>query len=215
MEAGRLAAVRSPSRIRVVARSFMSAWKSHEVVLREGLTIRRILRMLGHDLPVWLFHRWPIRVPALALSAATLCGFLILRERSTESGTAPSFPPNLKQRAPLLTAAWLDGDLVSMLAMTDPARDRDLRRWYSQTTVPQPPPPDDASGIDARSIRTIDLVSVKHRDGRASVVVRIGSELAGDAAHAVVVEQQWVERRGVWYFAPRMPARGNRRVPAN
>ena len=171
--------------------------------------------MVGRDLPLWLFHRWPIRAPAIVLTAATLSGFLILRERSTGSGAAPNFPPDLQQRAPLLTAAWLDGDLVSMLAMTDPARDRELRRWYTQTLVPQPPPHDDASGIDVRSLRTIDLVSVKHRDGQASVVVRIGSQLEGDAARAVVVEQQWVERRGIWYFAPRTLARGNRRIPPN
>ena len=215
LEAGRIRAVPCPPRIRVVARTFMSAWQSHEVILREGLTFRRVLLVIVRDLPLALFSRWPIRSAVGAIAALTLCGLLILRERSADPAAVLSFPPELKQRAPMLTAAWLDGDLASMLAMTDPSRDRDLRRWYAQAIVPKSPPLEDASGIDARDLRTIDVVSVKARDGKADVVMRIGSDFEGDASRAVVVQQQWVERRGVWYFAPRTPPRGRRNPTAN
>jgi hypothetical protein len=121
---------------------------------------------------------------------------IALLARSGESPhlSQPSkLPTALEERARMLTAAWLKGDVVVLLKLVEPARDRELRRWLARQPVPTPLPELEAGQLH---------VAIRSREQNHALVVSSLASADGAGKATRLLSTRWSRRGDHWYFVP-------------
>lgn len=204
---GRLVACAGPSSVTVQVRAGFSSWEDAKVPLRapepEELATRREPDPTLRD--ILFAGRRRYVTAAIGLVGALLAGFTWRSMGSSAEEVAPpsaELPDTLEERAVEFTRAWLHDDMGTMLRLTDPTWDRQLRQWAAKTPVPASL----ASG-DERTT-TIEFVSeTKRPNGVSKVAVRIAVLQGSDGPVERTIESQWKLQRDSWIFCPAVSAR--------
>ncbi len=191
------------SKLSVSVRTSFSDWRVHDVTVRRQLSpaVRWRSSWRRLDLIKWVSGLSGVQSVSFlggGVAFVILVGWLMTGMLSAATETSlPPLPVALEDRAPLLAKAWLAKDLPQMLRLTEPARDRELRRWLASTQAPLVK--------DLTSSATVEVASVERGKGDAKVSVRI-SQLNGSGSQAdAMLRQTWVQRDGTWYFLPSAP----------
>ena len=186
--------------IDVAVRTGFSEWTEHQLAdprPRHGVRAAwfRFVRSL---------RRYPARWTALGVALASLGAVTTLVLAGRNGGEAAGegvLPDALEARVPLWADAWLRQDVGRMLRFTEPARDRELRRWLSRNRLPSQ---HDAEG---RSQAEVQLASVEMRqDHWAQVTVRIQVRLDDGRQRTIAQKEIWGCKDGTWYFVPQTAA---------
>ena len=201
---GKLIEIPEPEhKLTVAVRSSFSEWRMHDVTIPRKLTLAERLRTLwrGFRPGKWLSRLSGAQGTALfasTLACIVLVGWSLTAWLSATAETPlPPLPAALEDRVPLFTRAWLANDVPQMLRLTDPVRDRELRRWLAHS--PPPATKDPTGGT------TVEVAGVERRKADAQVSVRM-SLLNAAGNHAdTMLSQVWVQRQGTWYFLPSTP----------
>ncbi len=197
-----LVEVRPPAqRLEVAVRTSFSEWRGHQILLPQPM-LKFKTRLRNVRPREWLARLTGWQSSAMLLSSlavALLVGYAMTQWiSSVDASPLEPLPAELNDRAPLLAHAWLEGDLPQMLRLTEPGRDRELRRWLKKT----PPPVAESS----RRQSLVEVASVQ-RTANAAATVTLNIRLVdvSGASSDAVQRQIWVQRRGTWYFLPAMP----------
>jgi|GEM_PF-6174598 len=198
LDSRRLVEVEPPavrnSKIQVEVRSNSSQWREHQVVL----TTTRPWRPLSFAVLIEWLSATGLAARCIAGAGLLLLALLALMVTNREPAAATIFvmPGGLEERSAVFVQAWLAGDLDRMLQLTEPARDRDLRRWLKKSAAPQ----QEQTTAIAPSVAKVQVSSIKRPD-RKSAEVNLRVANAGPGAE-LLLKHQWVEKQGVWYFQP-------------
>jgi hypothetical protein len=187
-------------KINVAVRTLFSQWTDHQLTLPQR---RNVHQQFWRNFQP---RHWWARLDglqSLAFVGSTLAAVLLVCWCMTQlagsvgASVSQPPPPGLDDRVPLLAYAWLDGDLPQMLRLTDPGRDRDLRRWLQKTTPPV--------NKESRQHTLVEVASIDRSPKTAQVVVNIKLVSDGVANSEIVQRQTWVQKNDIWYFLPTLP----------
>lgn len=199
-KSGQLVETSHPATMSVQVRSSFGGWQQATVALPQvtapnstpvGAVAGR--RRAGLD---W---SWMAAIGGGVLTGLLALGLLLKPAPEEEVQAAAPLPNALEERSVVLAKAWLQKDLVRLLELTEPSRDRDLRRWIAAA-----PPDVEMVAMAAESLQ-FEVQEVKPRNAEvADVKVRIRGSGAGPGAEHLQ-SQVWMKRSETWFFAPPRP----------
>jgi hypothetical protein len=197
------------ARIQVQVRSHSSGWRNHVAIIVARLPFFIRLRTWILDRAKTPLARW--MVAFVVFLVVTTCFFIV--KKDSVPPPPLELPVALEDRAALFAECLLRRDTERLNSMTDPIQERTMRIWLARGSGVPAKIPDQNTEIKTKILGLT-------RQGNSDECVNVKVSVEGSDGEPKILDQQWIERDGKWYFQPprlktarpRGPIRQNKRL---
>jgi hypothetical protein len=186
-------------------RTGFSEWREDRFrPLRRGAWAPRAIRRLSTR-----HRRFWLTAISLLLACSMAGVWLVHRTATCAAHNDAPLPEKLEDRVLLWREAWTAGNVAQMLRLTEPSRDRQLRRWLSWHRAPLPSTVELRMG-EARTSLTVEVAAIAMPGpDLAEVTLQLRPAESG-ATQLFAIHQFWTRTSGGWCFFPEVPASARR-----